>query len=281
MTTSYNIEEIHHIEEDAFKGLVTYPAITTINRGVKGLTHVVLRDGTSFMTRLPSNGSPWTPWIRGKVRVLEFDATLADVCERISCGVATGKDEVFVIPQGQVMDELRPFAYLTVSGEQLTPRGINAEHVMLVPYDEKGNLLPESQLGIFLDYLLKYKHALTSRYCVKRGKREWYAFHETPPMNDLLKPKILCKDIAKEPRFWVDEKGEIIPRHSVYYLIPKNAEMLQELLNYLNSYRVKEWLEANCQRAANGFLRLQSSVLKRIPIPNHLAEKSKRPKEAP
>jgi len=273
MATNYHVEEIHHIEEDAFKSLVTYPTITTINRGIKGLTRVVLRDSSSFITRLPSDGSPWTPQIRGKNEVLEFDATLEDVCERISCGVATGKDEVFVVPQSQVTDELRLFAYPTVRGEQLTFRGIKSEDVILVPYDEKGCLLPESQLGIFLNYLIRYKDVLASRYCVRRGKREWYAFHENPPMKDMLKPKILCKDIAKEPRFLLDEKGELIPRHSVYYAIPKNAEMLPVLLNFLNSSQVKEWLEANCQRAANGFLRLQSSVLKRIPIPKHITEK--------
>lgn len=85
-------------------------------------------------------------------------------------------------------------------------------------------------------------------------------------MRDLLKPKILCKDIGKEPEFWVDYTGKIIPQHSVYYIVPKDPEVLPSLLEYLNSYEVKLWLRSHCQRAANGFIRLQSHVLKRVPI---------------
>lgn len=33
---------------------------------------------------------------------------------------------------------------------------------------------------------------------------------------------------------------------------------------------VAAWLTANCQRAANGYLRLQSHVLKRLPLPERL-----------
>ena len=40
--------------------------------------------------------------------------------------------------------------------------------------------------------------------------------------------------------------------------------------NYLNSEYARAWLRANCQRAANGFLKLQSHVLKRMPVPTDL-----------
>jgi len=91
-------------------------------------------------------------------------------------------------------------------------------------------------------------------------------------MKDLLRPKILFPDLAKEPAFYVDATGSIIPRHSVYYMVPKHTELLFKLLQYLNSREAKEFLVKNCQRAANGYLRLQSHVLKKLPVPQDLLE---------
>jgi hypothetical protein len=91
-------------------------------------------------------------------------------------------------------------------------------------------------------------------------------------MQDLLQPKIVFKDIEKEPRFWAEREGDVIPRHSVYYLVPDQGVSFDELLEYLNSPIAQEWMEANCQRAANGFLRLQSRVLRQLPVPKDVVE---------
>jgi len=41
-------------------------------------------------------------------------------------------------------------------------------------------------------------------------------------MEDILQPKLLCQDIAEAPQFWIDEEGDVIPKHTVYYLIPED-----------------------------------------------------------
>ena len=80
-------------------------------------------------------------------------------------------------------------------------------------------------------------------------------------------PKILCKDIGAAPFFAVDREGSILPRHSVYYIVPADADHLDALASFLNSSFAQQWLRDHCQRAANGFIRLQSHVLKRLPVP--------------
>lgn len=277
LMAKYHVKEIEFIDERVFKGLTTYPVITTITRG-EGLTRIILRDGTSLELKIPSDGSPWLPAIHGKEHK-KSRYTLGDACDRISCGVATGADEIFIIPLNKIHDAIKPFVKLTISGKQLgkfPPGTILDEkkltHAILTPYDNNGKLLPENKLKEFIKWLLPYKDRLKERYCVKNGKK-WYAFHEDPPMSDLLKPKILFKDIAKEPAFWVDAKGVIIPRHNVYYLIPKNSKIIPYLLEYLNGEEVKEWLRANCQRAANNYLRLQSRIVKKLPLPDSILQK--------
>ena len=100
--------------------------------------------------------------------------------------------------------------------------------------------------------------------------KPWYAFHETPPLRDILRPKVLCKDIGANPLFVIDRDGYVVPRHSVYYIVPANPERIDDLADYLNSADAASWLRDHCQRAANGFLRLQSHVLKHLPLPESL-----------
>lgn len=91
-------------------------------------------------------------------------------------------------------------------------------------------------------------------------------------LRDILRPKILCKDICEMPRFWVDRCGHIIPRHSVYYLVPKAPEAIDLIVNYLESRPARRWLAQHCQRASKGFLRLQSRVLQRLPLPKDIVQ---------
>lgn len=127
-------------------------------------------------------------------------------------------------------------------------------------------------MGPLGDYLRhpERRAKLLQRTCVAR--KPWYAFHENPPLVDILKPKILCKDIGASPYFVLDDRGVVVPRHSVYYLVPTDPARLVDLCDYLNSDFSRQWLLANCQRAANGFVRLQSHVLKRMPVPPELVD---------
>jgi len=263
--SSVYIEEIDFVDETTFGNLVTYPVITTIVNETPGAaTTVRLRDGSTRAVHL--RGRSWLPIIGGN----DADApsyTLADACLRISCGVATGADGIYVVKTSEVPASLRRFAYPTVAGREIEiGKGMNPGRSMLVPYGTDGTLLPEGRLGALGEYLgqPERRKRLLERTCV--ALKPWYAFHENPPLPDILQPKILCKDISSKPYFLLDESGTLVPRHSVYYIVPSDPSRLHELCDYLNSDAVISWLLANCQRAANQFVRLQSHVLKRIPL---------------
>lgn len=264
----FAIEEIELVDEEAFHGFVTYPTVTTINGSPTAVaTRVVRRDGSVRSVRLPHSGQSWAPMLNGD-SLGSPRSTLAAVCKRISCGVATGADDVYVVPNSELTDRLRPFAFPTLAGREIRNSSTLAStKSMLVPYDRNGRLLSESELDGLGDYLRSpvRMSRLLKRTCVVR--KPWYAFHENPPLQDILVPKIVCKDISSTPRFFLDERGAILPRHSVYYLIPRYSEDLYDLCDYLNSPEATQWLESHCQRATNGFFRLQSHVLKQMPIP--------------
>lgn len=264
----FRVEEFHFVDEKTFEGLVTYPLISTLSaRAPSRRTRVIHRDGSHSTVDVSKATSSWLPRILGA----SDDATaysLGDLCVRVSCGVATGADSVFVVRDAELDPGLRAFAHPTIAGRQLAQgKPVRSLHSMLVPYELDGRLMPEGRLGQLRSYLLGLgrRERLLARTCVTR--KPWYAFHENPPLSELLRPKLLCKDISASPFFVPEPSGRLIPRHSVYYIVPRDADNLDALAQYLNSAPAQEWLRDRCQRAANGFLRLQSHILKRLPVP--------------
>ncbi len=269
-----HVEELHFMGEDTFEDRVTYPLISTIVRTTqKARTRIIRRD-TTVSTGIINVATTWLPIIEGFVAE-SARRSLADVVVRISCGVATGADSVFVMPTDSMPRELRKFAHPTLSGRQITPaRTLDQQSSLLAPYDACGALLPEPSLGALGQFLREpsRRDRLQARSCVTH--KPWYAFHDNLPLSDMRRPKLLCKDITESPFFVVDYEGNIVPRHSVYYVVPSNPDDLEPLAEYLNSPHVTAWLRAHCQRAAGGFLRLQSHVLKRIPLPEAFSVRS-------
>jgi len=273
LLSRFDVEEIDLVDETIFEPLLTYPTVTTVSRRqYSGRTKVIRRNGAIKYIALCGDGQSWMPLIAGESQSRP-DSTLGDFCRRVSAGVATGADAVFVLRNEKIDDSLKPFAYPTIAGRELgdgNPR-LAAQCSMLVPYSGDGRLIHESKLGSLGFYLRQEGIAqkLVARTCVRR--KPWYAFHETPPLRDILNPKILCKDIVASPRFWIDRSGRIVPRHSVYYIVPRNPAVVDDLCEFLNSDLSTAWLRANCQRAAGDFLRLQSRILSRLPIPAEIA----------
>jgi adenine-specific DNA-methyltransferase len=272
LLSGVEIEQIELIDEQSFNRLVTYPTITTVvSRPPSGATLIRMRDGTQRSCRL-DNASSWMPMIGGAREERTHRPKLQDICIRVSCGVATGADDVFIRRADTLEPELAAFARPTIAGRELNKPGEishQSDYAMLIPYTKKGSLFAEHELGALGCYLLRLQERLMKRTCARR--KPWYAFHETPPLSAILRPKILCKDIAEKPYFWIDREGTLVPRHSVYYIIPEDAAIIDRLCAYLNSRDAARWLDEHCQRAANGFLRLQSNVLKSMPIPDDLA----------
>jgi adenine-specific DNA-methyltransferase len=276
MLIEHDLELIEHLDEDVFEGYITFPTITRVTKtNYRGETQVIRRDGSEESVELPPDGESWASTIRaGETPTLDSGVVLGDICERISCGVATGADRLFVQKRGEVPEQLLgDWTYPTVSGKGLRHHdGPKGEKLFICPYQEDGRLPEEDELGEFGDWAELHRSRLEDRSCVKKGKRPWYGWHENPPMEDILQPKLLCQDITSTPKFWVDREGDIVPKHTVYYLVPEDHVQIDELLEYLNSDEATAWLEANCQRAANGFYRLQTRVMQELPVPEKFGE---------
>jgi len=267
LTSHTHVHSVMLTPEDGFPGLTTYPAITILSKGASPMpTAVRLRCGAERAVVLPTDGTSWWPYLMTDT-IDPVTRTLGEICVRISAGIATGADAVFVREGRSLPPPLRRFAKPAIAGKDLTPGASLplAHRALLMPYSAQGNLLPLHRLGALATDLSSPAHltALRRRTCARR--KPWYAFHDnvTP---EILRPKIIFKDITKRPCFWVDRAGTLVPLHSVYYLVPKQIDQIDALCAWLNSAEAGAWMMAHCQRAANGYVRLQSHVLRRLPF---------------
>lgn len=177
----YALEEICLVREDTFGKLVTYPTITVLKHAPPQPTQIVRRDGSSLSVSLPPGQQAWQAlFVPAPSQASRL--TLGEVCVRISCGVATGADSVFVHTTASLDPDLLPFTYPTLAGRQLTPATseLPTGTVMLIPYDKQGCLLALTELGALGHYLMRpsIRERLLQRTCVRH--KPWYAFHETP-----------------------------------------------------------------------------------------------------
>jgi hypothetical protein len=132
LLAGYAVEELEFVDERAFGDVLAYPLITVVRKAPpSGPTIVTLRDGRRVEVQLPRDGAPWLPAIfAGETPRVGGCVKLGMLAERVSAGVATGRDEVFVAPREAVPQELRAFAYPTVSGTACPPvRIIGGERV--------------------------------------------------------------------------------------------------------------------------------------------------------
>ncbi len=200
LLASRRIKELSFVREDVFEGFVTYPLITVVdNKAPAANTRVRLRDGSTRDAQMLSEQASWLSNLSGSKQ--ESSAhLLADLCVRVSCGVATGADSVYVRSADSIPSELSRFAFPTISGRQLVSgEPVKSKDIMLVPYDRHGVLLGEDALGVLHDYFrdpVIYKQLL-ARTCTE--KKAWYSFHDNAPLSEVLRQALVQRHHLPSP----------------------------------------------------------------------------------
>lgn len=217
---------------------------------------------------LPEDGSEWASILEGVRPPAESEITLGDVCLRVSTGVSTGADRAFMMPRDEVPPQLEEFAYPVIAGKHLAAYDeVNSSQVVICPYTQEGQIRTEQDLGdAFMTWAETHRDILETRSSLSPSQ-PWYAWAQPPPLDQILKPKILTRDFADEIRFWIDDSGEYIPRKSVFYIVPGTSPSLENLGEYLNRSEVREWLEAKSQGSSSRGFRLKVRDLNNIPLP--------------
>ena len=204
-----------------------------------------------------------TERIQGQHRSLE------SVTARISAGVATGRNEVFVIPVNATVDLEPELLRRAVRGEDIGPYSINDPGLrLLIPYtydDGQRRLIELSQYPLAQAYLERFKADLEKRQVVTVKNQAWYAFTDPSKVDLSRLPKILVPDVAEHNRFAFDP-GNFFPLNSAYYLVPDGIDP-HYLTAVLNSTPIEFLIRLHAPIAKDRFSRYRRQFLAPLPIP--------------
>lgn len=201
-------------------------------------------------------------------RLESAHAPLEEFAVRISAGIASGLDSLFVssgLP-GVESALLRP----AVRGRDVDAFKVNDPRLaFLLPYRFSKEGSPE--LVDLANYpgarsvLEPHRERLSRRHCVRVWKKHWYDLHDPTPLDICRATKILVPDVADRNRFALDD-GKFLPLHSAYYIIPRDVDP-EYLVALLNSAPLTFLARLRAPVVKDGFSRYRRQVLASLPIP--------------
>jgi hypothetical protein len=196
--------------------------------------------------------------------------TLRQFASRISAGLATGLDEVFVVSRRDGANLERSLVRPAIRGRDLFRyRLSDPELEVIIPYQYdssgKSRLVRLRDYPRINAYLLRHRDRLEKRHCYRVWGKAWYDIHDPVAYDIARTPKILVPDVANSNRF-VFDPGTYCPLHSAYYIVPNGIEPYY-LTAILNSRPVEFLMRLLAPVVKDGFSRYRKQFLMPLPIP--------------
>lgn len=189
----------------------------------------------------------------------------------VGIGVATGADNVFIVPPDFDEVERDLLLPLAMTGDCVTGALLwGGAHIINPFASEKGNdLINLNRFPLARQYFLKHEARLRGRNVGKRNPNTWYRTIDRIYPSLVGRPKLLIPDIKAEGIIAYDP-GKCYPHHNLYYITADYWD-LQALQTILRSSLSRFFIWMYGVRMRSNFLRFQAQYLRRIPIPAPLA----------
>lgn len=182
---------------------------------------------------------------------------------KVSIGVATGADRVYVTDDPTVVEEDRilPLAMR----RDLTTGTLQWQGNYLVnPWADDGTLVSLEDYPRLAEYLSRHP-SLLKRHVARKAPASWHRTIDKVHADLTDKPKLLLQDMKAHIHPVLDPGG-YYPHHNLYYVVSDTWDM--EVLGGLLLSRIAQaFIEAYCVRMRGGTLRFQAQYLKRIRVP--------------
>lgn len=211
-----------------------------------------------------------TDKILGLIR--KNSVALKTILEGIFQGVATGKDEVFILKEEDILKKNieKDFLVKFLKGKDISPYKIDWKKTFCIyPYDDDGKVISEEIIKEkspnLYKYLLDSKELLKGRGYFDKSNKFWFELWNQRNKKRFLKSKILTLDNASRNSFVQDDSG-FLGTTTTYSLIPLEPEYAKILLSILNSKILNYYHQKNTIPQAGGFYRYQASFIEDLPI---------------
>ncbi|XJS11211.1 Eco57I restriction-modification methylase domain-containing protein [Aerococcaceae bacterium WGS1372] len=198
---------------------------------------------------------------------------------KVKVGVKTTADNVFLfnyVPNNLKL--IRPLITHRNSGHIKGNK--EPKWSILYPYfdlEGKRTLYDIDNFSEDKDYLEQYRGQLSGRAYLKKAGREWFEIWVPHQPKDWEKTKIVFRDIAENPTFWIDDTGSVV--NGDCYWISFNegisSEIILLILGVMNSKFIKELYDYKYNnRIYAGKRRFNTQYVENFPFPDPKLKKS-------
>ena len=281
------------VDTDAFHSEVSaYPAITVISREESEGTRIAHRpqiDKDSLLrlahdmrakslkpkgvvhevSGIMNDNEPWVLESFDELAVLRrLEATYPTLEEagcKVSIGVATGADKVYVGEYTELdVEKDRKLPLIMTKDIRAGKVEWNGKGV-INPFNDDGSLVNLIKYPKLASYLNQHKTVICNRNVAKRNSDRWYRTIDriTPSITQM--PKLLIPDIKGEANI-VYEEGKYYPHHNLYYITSDTWD-LKALQAVLLSDITRHFITTYSTKMRGGYLRFQAQYLRRIHVP--------------
>ena len=200
--------------------------------------------------------------------------SLKDFSDGIYQGIATGKDDVFIINK-LIIDKFsisNIYLQKMLKGKNISKYNIRWGNKFLIyPYDENGNVLSEdiikkNDMNLY-EYLLSNQKKLKGRSYFEKSSKLWYELWNQRQLKRFHQMKIITLDNASQNSFALDSNN-YLGTTTTYSIIlkNKNEKNYKYTLALLNSKLLDFFHKKNTVPQAGGYYRYQASFINNLPI---------------
>ena len=259
---------------------------------VEALSHtgiIQVEDGRKFLVqhgRLSTNGTPNGIW---RIATKAADSWLATVkahtwgtfgdIGKIRVGVKTCADKVFIssdwndLPAAERPELLRPLLTHHVA-RRFKALESQSQRQILYPHEMVQGLRRATDLSLYPNskiYLERHRAKLESRKYVLEAGREWYEIWVPQDPSAWDKTKLVFRDIAEQPTFWIDQAGSVV-NGDCYWIIchdPDQTDLLWLAAAVGNSRFIERFYDTSFNnKLYAGRRRFITQYVKMFPLPN-------------
>jgi adenine-specific DNA-methyltransferase len=192
--------------------------------------------------------------------VLEDVATAT----RVSIGVATGADKVFITDDPNLVEHERLLP-LAVAKDTMTGRLEWSRHYLVNPWEPDGSLVDLDLYPQLKHYFEDNEDTIRKRNVGKKNPERWCRTIDKVHYGLTGRRKLLIPDIKNVAHPVLDE-GTVYPHHNLYHVTSDEWD-LRVLGGILLSQVGQFFIECYAVRMQGGFLRFQAQYLRRIRVP--------------
>lgn len=193
---------------------------------------------------------------------------------KVRVGVKTCADKVFIRSDWQGMLELlRPLTTHHIA-RRFKPLISDHPSQILYPHEVDQGRRRAVNLGQYprsRAYLEEHRSALEGRKYVIEAGRKWYEIWVPQDPDAWNRPKLVFRDIAKEPTFWLDLDGSVV-NGDCYWLIcqnPAHIELLWLAAAVGNSTFIERFYDYHFHnKLYAGRRRFITQYVEKFPLPN-------------